>query len=280
MIIYWYLGDFFWSTIHRPHHRSQPARRFHDFPWFGRFRMPPNHRYCTPLHVLFRISKWCWTYSSCSRTRLILVPSNIISQHFSWMFSDPSGVSFAGFLFFAMLLTSGSGFGAVALGTAGLFGGFGVNCMLPVFWELILETVYGFIRDDVAATTTMLTMMLGSKLAKERTSSKLLIQHCHLSGFCCSCFSCKRNGTRGYQTGCLDFLNVIQDDGSDPGAGNPSEDWRLQLVDELAHGHSGFPQLLGLRDELRLACVSVISQRLILLQRQWWIPIFPWLLLS
>lgn len=72
-----------------------------------------------------------------------------------------AGVSFAGFLFFAALLTCAhvpSGFGTVALGTSGILGGFGINCMLPLFFELILETVYGFVRDDVAATTTMLTM--------------------------------------------------------------------------------------------------------------------------
>ena len=47
-------------------------------------------------------------------------------------------------------------------GTSGILGGFGINCMLPLLFELILETVYGFVRDDVAATTTMLTMSLGS----------------------------------------------------------------------------------------------------------------------
>lgn len=71
-----------------------------------------------------------------------------------------AGVSFAGFLFFAALLTADvpSSFGTLALGSSGILGGFGINCMLPLFFELILETVYGFVRDDVAATTTMLTM--------------------------------------------------------------------------------------------------------------------------
>jgi len=33
--------------------------------------------------------------------------------------------------------------------------------MLPLFYELIFETVYGFLRDDVAATTANLTMRPG-----------------------------------------------------------------------------------------------------------------------
>lgn len=73
-----------------------------------------------------------------------------------------AGVSLFGFLVFATLLTGdgdvGSGFGTFALGAAGVLGGCGLNCMLPLFYELIFETVYGFLRDDVAATTANLTM--------------------------------------------------------------------------------------------------------------------------
>lgn len=45
--------------------------------------------------------------------------------------------------------------------------------MLPLFFELILETVYGFVRDDVAATTTMLTMSLGSTRGTNAHGSKI-----------------------------------------------------------------------------------------------------------
>ena len=38
--------------------------------------------------------------------------------------------------------------------------------MLPLFYELIFETVYGFLRDDVAATTANLTMRPGWKALK------------------------------------------------------------------------------------------------------------------
>ena len=37
--------------------------------------------------------------------------------------------------------------------------------MLPLFYELIFETVYGFLRDDVAATTANLTMRPGYEIA-------------------------------------------------------------------------------------------------------------------
>jgi len=60
-------------------------------------------------------------------------------------------------------------------GSSGILGGFGINCMLPLFFELILETVYGFVRDDVAATTTMLTMSLGSTSGTNAHGSKFVI---------------------------------------------------------------------------------------------------------
>eukprot|EP00913_Durusdinium_trenchii_P015802 g14850.t1 len=65
-----------------------------------------------------------------------------------------------GFLVFAVLLTFHVDSSALLLGVTGVIGGFGVNCMPPLFFELILETVYGFVSDNLAASTMMLTVSL------------------------------------------------------------------------------------------------------------------------